>query len=153
MWLLLIPVVILFMLLNVIVGCALAIRLGYGPPDWKTALNLILPLTTLQDQLNAGRDWLERKAPWADKFLDRMQIPKPIIIVEVPETPEEEDEAEEEGEAIDEINETGEVDAEGGNVEQPEDFCEDAIEEILTGSGISAIESIPSNASAAIDQS
>ena len=84
-WLLFLPAVALFMAINIIIGCYVAIRLGYGPPDWKIALNLVVRVTTLQDRLNAGRDWLDQKAPWADKFLNRLHIPKPIIIVEVPE--------------------------------------------------------------------
>jgi len=79
------------MAINVIVGCYVAIRLGYGPPDWKTALNLVVRLTTLQDRLNAGRDWLDKKAPWANKLLDRLHVPRPIVIVEVPEPEKEED--------------------------------------------------------------
>ena len=96
-WLLIIPAATLFMAINVIVGCYVAIRLGYGPPDWKTALNLVVRLTTLQDRLNAGRDWLDKKAPWANKLLDRLHVPRPIVIVEVPE-PEKEEEEDGEGE-------------------------------------------------------
>ena len=90
-WLLLIPVAALFVATNIIIGCYVAIRLGYGPPDWKTALNLVVRVTTLQDRLNASRDWLDKKAPWADKLLVRLGVPKPIIIVDAPE-PEEEEE-------------------------------------------------------------
>jgi hypothetical protein len=55
------PFVALFMVINIILGCYLAIRLGYGPPNWQKALNLIIPLKTLQDWLNDGRDWIEMK--------------------------------------------------------------------------------------------
>jgi len=79
---LLMPVVALFMAANVIAGCYLAICLGYGPPNWQTALNLVVRVTTLQDSLNAGRDWLDKKAPWADKILNRLHVPKPIVIVD-----------------------------------------------------------------------
>jgi len=90
-WFLLIPVATLFVAINIIIGCYVTIRLGYGPPDWKTALNLVVRLTTLQDRLNAGRDWLGKKAPWVDKLLDRLCVPKPIMIVDTPE-PEEDEE-------------------------------------------------------------
>ena len=91
-WLLLVPVVVLFVTINLVVGCYFAVRCGYGPPDWKTALNLAVRVTTLQDRLNAGRDWLAIKAPRVDKFLDRLLIPKPIIIVDMPERQETNDE-------------------------------------------------------------
>jgi len=97
-WLLLIPIATVFVAINIIIGCYVTIRLGYGPPDWKTALNLVVRLTTLQDRLNASRDWIDKKAPWADKLLVRLRVPKPIIIVEVPEPEEKE-------ETTDEINE------------------------------------------------
>ena len=83
-WLLLIPAATLFMAINVILGCYLFVRLGYGPPDWKTTLNLVVRVVVFQDRLNQGRDWLEKKAPWTDTFLDRLCVPKPIIIVEIP---------------------------------------------------------------------
>jgi len=76
------PIVALFMVTNVIVGCYLAIRLGYGPPNWQTALNLIVPVTTFQDRLNEGRDWLNKKAPWADELLNRLNVPNPFMIVD-----------------------------------------------------------------------
>jgi hypothetical protein len=99
-WLLLIPVAALFVAINIIVGCYAAIRLGYGPPDWRTALNLVVRITTLQDRLNASRDWLDKKAPWADKLLDRLRVPKPIIIVD----PSEEEKATDDiDEMIDEV--------------------------------------------------
>ena len=94
-WLLLIPTVALFVAINIIIGCYVTTRFGYGPPDWKTALNLVVSVPALQDRLNAGRDWLETKAPWADKFLDRLNVPKPIVIVDFPEEEEEEEEEEE----------------------------------------------------------
>jgi len=93
-YLLIIPLITLFVVINLIIGCYVMIRLGYGPPNWQTALNLIVRLTTLQDCLNGARDWLEQKAPWADKFLERLHVPKPIVIVDT--TPVEEDEEEEE---------------------------------------------------------
>ena len=71
----------LFMVINTIIVCIVAIRLGYGPPNWQTALNLVVRVTTLQDQLNKGRYWLDQKARWADKLLHRLHVPKPIIIV------------------------------------------------------------------------
>ena len=81
------------MVVNIAVGCYAAVRLGYGPPNWQSALNLIVRLTTLQNSLNAGRDWLDKKAPWTEKYFDKLRIPKPIIIVDT--TPvEEEPEAE-----------------------------------------------------------
>ena len=107
------PVAALFIAVNIIIGCYIAIRLGYGPPNWQTALNQVVRLITLQDYLNVGRSWLEKKAPWADKILDRFHVPKPIIIVDT--TPEEEDEEEEIDE---EVNE--EVSAEITS-EQPEE--------------------------------
>ena len=106
-WLLLLPAAALFMAINVIVGCYVAIRFGYGPPDWKTALNLVVRVTTLQDRLNAGRDWLDKKAPWADKFLNRLHVPRPIVIVEVPEEEEnKEDETEQNNESNEVSSET-----------------------------------------------
>jgi len=83
-WLLLMPAAAIFIAINIIIGCYAMIRLGYGPPDWRTALNLIVRVTTLQDRLNEGRNRLEQKAPWADKLLDRLGVPKPIVIVEIP---------------------------------------------------------------------
>ena len=96
------PFVALFMVINIIIGCYVAIRLGYGPPDWKTALNLVVRLTTLQDTLNASRDWVDKKVPWADKLLVRLRVPKPIIIVDAPEPEEEEDTTDEISEVCDE---------------------------------------------------
>ena len=77
------PFVALLMVTNLIVGCYVAILLGYGPPNWQTALNLVVRLTTFQNNLNDGRDWLDKKAPWADKLLNRLNVPKPIVIVDV----------------------------------------------------------------------
>jgi hypothetical protein len=94
-FILFLPFVFLFMAINIVLGCYIAIRFGYGPPNWQKALNLIVPLTTLQDCLNDGRDWLEAKAPWADRLLDRFDAPRPIIFVDVT-APEEEAEKEEE---------------------------------------------------------
>ena len=108
--LLLMPFVALFMVINIILGCYLAIRFGYGPPNWQKALNLVVPLTMFQDWLNDGRDWLEEKAPWLVKYLDRLHIPKPLLFVDVT-APEEGTEEEEENvleeETADETN--GEV--------------------------------------------
>ena len=78
-----------FMVVNIVVACYVAIRLGYGPPNWQSALNLIVRLTTLQNYLNAGRDWLDKKAPWTEKYFDKLRIPKPIIIVDTTPEPEE----------------------------------------------------------------
>jgi len=120
-WILLLPAAVLFMAINVIVGCYIAIWLGYGPPDWKTALNLVIRVTTLQDWLNTGRDWLDKKAPWADKLLNRLHIPKPIIIVE---RLEEKDTADETSEMHDEaIGDTA--------TEQTEEFAEVSVNGLL----------------------
>jgi hypothetical protein len=125
---LLMPFVALFMVINIILGCYLAIRLGYGPPNWQKALNLIIPLTTLQDSLNDGRDWLEKKAPWTVKYLNRLHIPKPIIFVDVT-APEEGTEEEEENvpeEAVGETeDETGE-EASADQADEPPDGQADA---------------------------
>ena len=94
---LLILVAALFVAVNVVMGCYLAIRFGYGPPNWQTALNLVVRLTTFQNCLNDGRDWLDKKAPWMDQFLNRLHVPKPIIIVDT--TPEEEPDGEREEES------------------------------------------------------
>ena len=102
-YLLLIPLITLFVVINLIIGCYVMIRLGYGPPNWQTALNLIVRLTTLQDCLNGARDWLEQKAPWADKFLERLHVPKPIVIVDTTPVEEEEEEPVEEH-ADEEVN-------------------------------------------------
>ena len=103
----------LFMVINIIVGCYVAIRLGYGPPNWQTALNQAVRLTTLQNYLNEGRDWLEKKAPWAERLLHRLHVPKPIIFVDV--TVIEDEEEEEEGaEEKFEENEENETD---GNID------------------------------------
>ena len=77
------PVIAVFMVINIILGCYVAIRLGYGPPNWQKALNLIIPLTTLQDGINDGRDWFEARYPWAVKYLSRLNIPKPTIFIDV----------------------------------------------------------------------
>ena len=81
--------------INLIIGCYVLVRLGYGPPNWQTALNLIVRLTTLQDCLNATRDWLENKAPWIDRFLTRLRVPKPIVIVDTTPVEDEEEQGEE----------------------------------------------------------
>jgi len=129
-WILTLLVAALFMVINVIIGCYVAIRLGYGPPDWKTALNLVVRLTTLQDRLNAGRDWLDRKAPWTDKFLDYLNVPRPIIIVDVPEEEAEIKEKEVEAEVIGEAEETGEAATEQAQTEQTEPLSEGSAEEL-----------------------
>jgi len=102
------PFVVLFMVINILLGCYVTIRLGYGPPNWQKAINLIIPLTMLQDSLNDGRDWLEKKAPWTVKYLNRLNLPKPIVFVDVT-APEEGTEKKEESvpeeEAMRETNE------------------------------------------------
>ena len=137
-WLLFIPAATLFMVINVIIGCYVAIRLGYGPPDWKAALNLVVRLTTLQDRLNAGRDWLDVKAPWANKVLDRLHVPRPIIIVDVPEEEEEETEKTDETSGLD--DEIGEFSGENNAideapVEQNVDFSENSVAALPDGHG------------------
>ena len=74
-------VALVLMVINFILGWYVAIRLGYGPPNWQTALNLIIRMTTLQDYLNVSRDWIDRKAPLIDKLLNRLHVPKPIIFI------------------------------------------------------------------------
>jgi hypothetical protein len=76
------PLVALLMAINVILACYVTILLGYGPPNWQTALNQVVPLTVLQDYLNEGRDWLEKKAPKVDALLNRLHAPKPIIFID-----------------------------------------------------------------------
>ena len=72
----------LFMAVNIVAACYVVIRMGYGPPNWQSALNLVVRLTTLQDCLNEARDWLEEKYPRSKQLFDRLKIPKPIIIVD-----------------------------------------------------------------------
>jgi len=103
----LIPLCALFAVINVIIVCYFLIRLGYGPPNWQTALNLVVPLTTFQDCLNSGRDWIDSKAPWADKLLNRLHVPKPIVIVDT--TPIEEEEPEENTQVPPETEQTDNV--------------------------------------------
>ena len=100
-WFLIMPIAALFMVINFIAGCYVMIRLGYGPPNWQTALNQVVRVTTFQNQLNKARDWLDKRAPWADSFLYRLNVPKPIIIVDT--TPEEEEEEEGEEYSEDEV--------------------------------------------------
>ncbi len=38
----------LLVLANILFGCYIAIRLGYGPPDWKTALGMVVDIEKLQ---------------------------------------------------------------------------------------------------------
>jgi diguanylate cyclase (GGDEF)-like protein len=92
----LIPAVLLFIVINTIIACYVTIRLGYGPPNWQTALNLVVPITTFQDRLNEGRDWVDKKAPWADKLLTRLHVPKPIVLIEIIEVEEEDEEDDDE---------------------------------------------------------
>ena len=101
------PFVTLFMVINIIIGCYAAIRLGYGPPNWQTAFNQVIRLKTFQDCLNEGRDWLEKKAPWTEKLFNRLRIPKPIIFVDVSIMEEEVEETEEEAEKLEENEENG----------------------------------------------
>jgi hypothetical protein len=110
-------------MINVIIVCYIMIRLGYGPPNWQTALNLIVPLTTLQDRLNDGRTWLDKKAPWSDKLLNRLHVPKPIMIIDT--SPIEEEEEEPEEEMLDEV-----VDEQSGN-EQANELAYVQVEAIL----------------------
>ena len=129
--LLFIPAAALFMAINVILGCYVAILLGYGPPNWQTALNQVVRITTFQNCLNAGRDWLGEKAPWADQFLDRLRVPKPIVIVDT--TPEEENI---DAESCDEIT--------SGSDEEPIDVSSvSSSEELIPSSAI--IEQVPPN--------
>ena len=93
---LLMPIVALLMVTNIILACYVAIRLGYGPPNWQEALNLIIPLTTLQDHLNEGRDWLEEKAPWTERYISRLHLPRPIIFIDTSVIEEDEGESGEE---------------------------------------------------------
>jgi hypothetical protein len=73
----------MFIIVNIVLGCYAAVRYGYGPPDWRTALNLVVRLTTLQRKINTLREVIDRKCPWADRMLNRLHIPKPIVIVEI----------------------------------------------------------------------
>ena len=99
--LLLMPIIIVFTVVNIALGCYIAVRLGYGPPNWQSALNLIVRLTTLQNCLNAGRYWLDDKYPKAGAWLDRLRIPKPLVIVDTTPIEEEpESVAEEEPEPV-----------------------------------------------------
>ena len=124
-FLVLMPIVALFTVINIAVGCYLTIRLGFGPPNWQTALNLVVPVTTLQDWLNEGRAWLDMRAPWADKFLDRLHIPKPIIIVYHVD----EEEAIEDVVVKNEIEED-KIDAEEGETDKEEDKIDADEEEV-----------------------
>ena len=111
-------IALLLAVFNFVLGCCLMIRLGYGPPNWQTALNLIIRLTTLQDFLNAVRDWLEQKAPWADRLFERLHVPKPIVIIDTtPEEDEEEEEVEEEEYIAEEPDESSEESPETQNEE------------------------------------
>ena len=134
-WLLVIPAVLVCTGINIIIGCYVVIRLGFGPPDWKTALNLAVPVTTLQDRLNEGRDWISKKAPKIDQILDRLHVPKPIIIVDVPEEEENENEQGQEAEVIqkpDEANSNvvGETADEPASV-PTENFSAAAVDQVL----------------------
>jgi len=115
---LLMPFVALFMVINIILGCYLAIRLGFGPPNWQKALNQVAPLTTLQDWLNDGRDWLEEKAPWAVKYLNRLHLPKPLIFVDVT-APEEGTEKEEENVLVEEAASETDDEASANQADKP----------------------------------
>jgi len=115
----LMPFIALFMMINFIIGCYVAIRLGYGPPHWVYALNLVVRVTTFQHWLNTGRNWLEEKVPRTEKIFTRLQVPKPIIIVDVA-LPEEGSKEEEE--------EIGEVKKEP-TAEASETLAEDSPEE------------------------
>jgi hypothetical protein len=115
MWFVLMPILALFILINVIIGCYVAICLGFGPPNWQTALNLVVPLTTLQSYYNDWRDWLDEKAPKIANLLNRCHVPKQIMLVDpsLPEVPEPEEEY------VEEAEETG--DGESETDEEPAD--------------------------------
>ena len=115
------PIIGLFIVVNTIVGCCLAIRFGYGPPHWITALNLVVPAVEFQDWLNDSRDRLELKAPWTKKIFDRLNIPHPVIFIDVSavELLEGEDE-EENTEELDGVTEEGVEESDAPAEEQPE---------------------------------
>jgi diguanylate cyclase (GGDEF)-like protein len=71
------------MLTNIIAGCCLAMHFGYGPPDWKHGLNLIVKLTDLQQYINTARQRIVAKYPAAKKIFERLHIPEEIEIVPV----------------------------------------------------------------------
>ena len=48
----------LLVLANILLGCYVAILHGYGPPDWKTALSLVLDIDRLQDHWEEMRSRL-----------------------------------------------------------------------------------------------
>ena len=129
-----IPVAILFTAINIVLGCYIVIRLGYGPPNWQTALNQAVRLTTLQNYLNAGRERLEKKVPKVDQFLTRLHVPKPIIIIDTTYVEEEEYEEESEIMAVEGVSDEEIDEAEGDQLtkdgteteQSPEETAQDA---------------------------
>jgi hypothetical protein len=117
--LLLMPIIGLFVAINILLGCYVAIRLGYGPPHWVYALNLVVRVTTFQNWLNAARTWLEEKIPRTEKLFTRLRVPKPIIIVDV--TLPEEGSKEEEEETGEVNEESAEEMSETPEGEEPQD--------------------------------
>ncbi|GHT14473.1 hypothetical protein FACS1894170_11510 [Planctomycetales bacterium] len=79
----LMPAICLFMLTNIIAGCYLAMHFGYGPPDWKHGLNLVVKLTDLQQYLNAARQRIIAKYPAAAKIFKQLHVPEKIELVPV----------------------------------------------------------------------
>jgi diguanylate cyclase (GGDEF)-like protein len=71
----------LFMTVNIVVGCLVAIQLGYGPPDWKIALNLVIKLTVIQKYLNQSRRWVDQKSPAVAKLLTQIHVPEVFELV------------------------------------------------------------------------
>lgn len=109
------PIVTVFVVANILIGCYVAIRLGYGPPHWVTALNLVVPALELQNRLNAGRDWLEEKIPWTIKLFKRFDLPNPIIFIDISAV--EDTESEEETPETTESEET--VESEDHSTDEP----------------------------------
>ena len=125
------PLAALFMLINLLLGCYVAIRLGYGPPHWILALNLVVPATTFQNRLNEWRDWLEQKSPWIERLLLRWHVPKPMIFVDITakeegEKEELEEEAESKEKSEEEKSEEDTDDVGEESAVEPTDSSEDA---------------------------
>ncbi|MDR3182245.1 MAG: diguanylate cyclase [Planctomycetaceae bacterium] len=79
----LMPAVCLFMLTNILAGCFLAVHFGYGPPDWKRGLNLLVRLTVLQKKYNALRKKIVEKYPASEKAFKLLRVPEKISLVPV----------------------------------------------------------------------
>ncbi|MDR3233475.1 MAG: diguanylate cyclase [Planctomycetaceae bacterium] len=79
----LMPVVCLVMVTNIIAGCLLAIHFGYGPPDWKLGLNLVVRLSDLQNRCNAVRKLVNERYPVSEKYFTLLHIPNQISLVPV----------------------------------------------------------------------